>query len=89
MQLIFPLPTYGQVAEKLGRSSPGLMTKMNVVHRFIESDLLELDGIRKVTVQNNKLFVNCGESATEEQCRELIRETVIRVFSDVMQISLA
>lgn len=87
MQFTVSIPTYGQVAKHLRRSSPGLQTKHKLACYLMQKDIMALEGCTKATIRNKAIHVKC-DTDDPEHLREALDRIARETFSEVLGIDL-
>jgi len=87
MQISVSLPTYGQIAAELQRSSPGLQTRHKLANYLIKSELEKSDQCASVTMLNKALLLSCN-GTDPAQLTAQIHSLVKKTYSEVFEINL-
>lgn len=82
MQIRLQLPTYGQVAAQLDRSSPGLQTRLKLANYLLLKELNCLEQCNSVTMRNDAVLLNCTEDRHQDIQNE-IRDLADTVYREV------
>lgn len=89
MKITVNLPTYGQIADYLQRSSPGLQTKVNLVRYLIQQELEAAEEIKSVVMLNNGIRLHCTEGTEKNRCIKAARSILRRNFEEILGIDLS
>jgi len=87
MQIRIALPTYGQIAAELQRSSPGLQTRHNLAHYLIKREMAKSTPCSVVSMLNNSVVVTCNGSEPDS-VRSSIHKLIKQTYAEVFEVNL-